>query len=536
MRFAALVLFSLVLWAEYVLCATKYTEEDTVIMVSSVQPCHLIGEPDLYGFGMRLGFYISFFTCLIGISLGLYEELNAPRFGFNVLFGALIVILVRNMGQGSFALFEWHIVTSLALVSGAGSLPRPYGWWNDYIVDGKKKSQAARNPPLTMSGGGGEPTAQNTTSPDDGATGADTPEGSVATEEVMSTHAHNVHKREREERAQALAKERNRYFLSGPLSLGTFYFLFSIFLLIQPALYFTKADSGHNEGCPATIFFFGAFDLYNVHWQRWLKAGAILSVFASLGFLLLGMRIILSGALSYSVRQRAITILNQKADDKVARIEKDAADLRALDAKEQQQKKLKIQPTSASTEDLAEELSKDLAKGVEEMSTLQAKRKEIQKKLDKEKEKRLNRWRYQIFSALAFAIIGAVLIYFVERTLQLNDIELAGGLYSVTPSGQLLSLLVAVSTSVAFIVQAVLNKKDVRDRRRELKSARQTLLDEVEARMASLASAAWEGLVEYYNQLVLPFRSLNIWLNSVVDTLLSPGRRHDQGQDGTNNV
>ncbi|KAG7287484.1 hypothetical protein NEMBOFW57_006996 [Staphylotrichum longicolle] len=204
--------------------------------------------------------------------------------------------------------------------------------------------------------------------------------------------------------------------------------------------------------------------------------------------------------------------------------------LRALDAKEQQQKKVKIQPTSASTEDLAEDLSKDLAKGAEEMNTLDAKRKETQKKLDKEKEKRLKRWIYQTFSALAFAIPGAVLIYFVERTLQLNDIELAGGLYA------LLSLLVAVSTSVAFVVQAVLNKIDVRDRRRELKSARKTLLDEVEARMASLASAAWEGLVEYYNQVVLPFRSLNIWLSSVVDTLLSPDRRHDQVQDGTNNV
>ncbi|KAH8745727.1 hypothetical protein F5882DRAFT_258541, partial [Hyaloscypha sp. PMI_1271] len=54
---------------------THYIDETEVIVVQSVHPCHIYGDPDLYGVGVRVGFYIQFAAGLIAILANLEESI-----------------------------------------------------------------------------------------------------------------------------------------------------------------------------------------------------------------------------------------------------------------------------------------------------------------------------------------------------------------------------------------------------------------------------------------------------------------------------
>ena len=52
--------------------------------------------------------------------------------------------------------------------------------------------------------------------------------------------------------------------------------LYSIYAVIQPWLYFTIPRQGYKDGCPAKIFMYAPFSMYNTHWVGFTKAAAIL--------------------------------------------------------------------------------------------------------------------------------------------------------------------------------------------------------------------------------------------------------------------
>ena len=482
MRFVTPLLFFIALKAQYVVGTTQYTDDDTIIVASSVEPCHLIGDPDLYGAGMRYAFYAPFAVCLFGILFGLYDELRVLRLGFNILFATLMIVLIHNVYQGSFAIFEWYIVTGLMFVSGAGTLALPptLDDDDDEVWGDEKELPGERAPPPTMTGARGDAAGQNTTNADGvgNGIGALEPDGNDEMRHLVQTEESD----EVKTHARELAKEGSRPFLSGPISLGISYLLYAIFLLVQLWIYFAKAESGHKQGCPAPFVFFGTFDMYNVHWQRWLKAFAVLAALRALFYLYSGIGFIVLGAYHYRARALALRILDDRADREVERARKDASRLRSLQQKEEQQNAANA---TASPEDniepvyrsgAIENAGEEIERAAQEKEKLEALKRETQAKINEHRKKRARLWIHQVLSALWFAICGALPIYFIERTLQINDIQVGEGLNAVSSSGQLINLLVASFSIVGFIWEAIKSKLDARDRRGELNDAHRNIL------------------------------------------------------------
>ena len=476
MRFATLLLLFIALKAQYAAGTTQYTEDDTIIVASSVEPCHLIGDPDLYGAGMRWAFYAEFAVCLFGIFFGFYDELRVLRLGFNVLFAALIIALIRNVYQGSFAIFEWYIVTGLMFVSGAGTLALPPIPDDD---DGVWEDERGSAPPPTMSGARGDAATQYTKNADGegNGVGAREPDGNEEMRHSVATEATHV-----KTHAKELVKAGDRPRLSGPLSLGTSHLLYAIFLLIQPWIYFANAESGHKQGCPVPFVFFGTFDMYNPHWQRWLKAFSILAALRAPLYLYSGIGSIVLGAYHYRCRALALRNLDDRADREVERARKDATRLRTLLQKEEAKKAV---DSTASREGnvehgdqsgAIENAGEEIEQAIQEKEKLEALKHETEAKINVHRRKRLKLWRDQILSALWFAISGALPIYFIEQTLRINDIQVGEGLNAVSSSGQLINLLVASFSILGFFWEAIKTSVEARARRDELKGAHGNIL------------------------------------------------------------
>ncbi|KAL5603455.1 hypothetical protein FOVSG1_006205 [Fusarium oxysporum f. sp. vasinfectum] len=110
---------------------TEYIGDNVTIAGTYVQRCHLFGDSDLFGLGVRVSFYISWATSLLGLFLSTVQEMKSTRLSFNVLFLALLIILINNTSRGSFALLEWYIVTGLAWLCAATLIVQPvsaYGY------------------------------------------------------------------------------------------------------------------------------------------------------------------------------------------------------------------------------------------------------------------------------------------------------------------------------------------------------------------------------------------------------------------------
>ncbi|KAF1997322.1 hypothetical protein P154DRAFT_378662, partial [Amniculicola lignicola CBS 123094] len=58
---------------------TDFVGEDELIAAQSVKPCHLYGNPDVYGPGVRSGFYLQYFAAILAILMGLRNELIVLR-------------------------------------------------------------------------------------------------------------------------------------------------------------------------------------------------------------------------------------------------------------------------------------------------------------------------------------------------------------------------------------------------------------------------------------------------------------------------
>lgn len=84
--------------------------------------------------------------------------------------------------------------------------------------------------------------------------------------------------------------------ISDALSVGITFFILSILMLAQPALYFTLLHQGYKSGCPVYDFaFYVPIHVYNSKWVHFCQASAILSVFGGIGILLLAVPLIVVG-------------------------------------------------------------------------------------------------------------------------------------------------------------------------------------------------------------------------------------------------
>lgn len=87
--------------------------------------CQLIGEGDLYGVGVRVSYYLFFFATLVAILSQTLSSSPTRKTGpigrcaeaINILTFAILVVLIRNTHNGSFATLEWLLTYPTILVT-----------------------------------------------------------------------------------------------------------------------------------------------------------------------------------------------------------------------------------------------------------------------------------------------------------------------------------------------------------------------------------------------------------------------------------
>jgi hypothetical protein len=84
-------------------------------VVQSVKPCHLSGDPDLYGIGIRVGFYLQYLAAIIAIVTKVDKDFVGWRAAFVPLVAATFVGLCINSTGNGLVIMDWAIMLELVL-------------------------------------------------------------------------------------------------------------------------------------------------------------------------------------------------------------------------------------------------------------------------------------------------------------------------------------------------------------------------------------------------------------------------------------
>ncbi|KXX78966.1 hypothetical protein MMYC01_204728 [Madurella mycetomatis] len=116
-----------------IVSSTQFVPSGGVVVAESVQPCHLFGDPELFGIGIRVSFYFQYFTAgFILLYSGwlkykarpddparverLKGDLHNLRISLTVLGLALFLALCINSTGDSLVILDWAIVSLLVLM------------------------------------------------------------------------------------------------------------------------------------------------------------------------------------------------------------------------------------------------------------------------------------------------------------------------------------------------------------------------------------------------------------------------------------
>ncbi|KAK0732037.1 hypothetical protein B0H67DRAFT_92649 [Lasiosphaeris hirsuta] len=78
--------------------------------------CQIIGDPDLYGIGVRVSYYLAFASGVIALLFGNARAVEDVKKGNAIVGFSLFIILVRNARQGSLAVLEWELVFTMVFL------------------------------------------------------------------------------------------------------------------------------------------------------------------------------------------------------------------------------------------------------------------------------------------------------------------------------------------------------------------------------------------------------------------------------------
>ncbi|KAK4458474.1 hypothetical protein QBC42DRAFT_276589 [Cladorrhinum samala] len=85
------------------------TPAAAITQYAEAPSCQIIGDPDIYGIGVRLGYYLTFFAGAIAVCSRNKRAMGETIKPINIIFCAVLIALIRNTLKGSFALLEWQI-------------------------------------------------------------------------------------------------------------------------------------------------------------------------------------------------------------------------------------------------------------------------------------------------------------------------------------------------------------------------------------------------------------------------------------------
>ncbi|RKL10764.1 hypothetical protein BFJ70_g16487 [Fusarium oxysporum] len=447
---------------------TEYIGDNVTIAGTSVQRCHLFGDSDLFGLGVRASFYISWATSLLGLFLSAVQGMKSPRLSFNVLFLALLIILINNTNRGGFALLEWYIVTGLAWLCATTLFVQPvpaYGF--NPKEEGENKGQHAETSSQHHSSPGNEHagvTRQNmhveglTNNSQEEATDDGNFESTSQTKRELSEE-----QRRKDAEARVNKLSRSIYY-SDPLGLGFLVLLYGIFWCCQPWLYFTKYKSGHKDGCAVPIVFFGTRDMYNKHWQVFQKIDAAGGPILGALLIISGFYMVFNGLKMQRTYALTLYMMKERRYSVIKLLGLDVANLKRA---------LNYQETVTRTETQIRERSnaiQQLAKAIqwarnqeEEIATEVQAQHIVNEASELQDHYRETNILVKLGSGFVFifmAISGGLTIWFLEKTIKKNHIDMDNDISS--SSGQLLALLVAILTTMTFLWEVVKSRFEER--------------------------------------------------------------------------
>ncbi|KAF2681384.1 hypothetical protein K458DRAFT_392174 [Lentithecium fluviatile CBS 122367] len=234
------------------------TSKHEVDISTSVPPCHLYGDGDVYGIGVRTGIYIQCFAALSAKISRRYDDLKSLRLGFNAIGASVVIAMYTNIDEGSFIYLETYILFNLIF-----GLPAESEKEKRALVSGKDLETE------TTEGG------KN-----------DQPKGF----------------REYYQRVYDSIPASSRDYIN----IGWFLLLELFALGTQLWVYFFGINRGHNPACKAKIFLFANINIYSNSWVILSKIGSVLSVILTAVLLLAGIILLVLGAIfsEYSVDER----------------------------------------------------------------------------------------------------------------------------------------------------------------------------------------------------------------------------------------
>ncbi|KAH6684596.1 hypothetical protein B0J14DRAFT_16026 [Halenospora varia] len=473
---------------------TEYVNDNPTVMVQSTQPCTLYGDSDLYGLGVRISFYLQFGVGLVGVWVGSTKEIKSLRLGFNTLSSALFIVLLRNANRGSFALLEWNIVGNLIFLFPLVMLPFPWDL-GEITTEAEDQSQERGDEGAEHEAVGMSVTpiiAREPFAPDgDISQQANVfetipldPVAEAAAEPLLqSDRASNG--RRRLEDTLALLKikkprdevyvppgtsfpgyshERYRPYLADPVGVGYLMLLFAVFMLSQPWLQFTQRNVGHKLGCSIRIFMFAPINPYNNHWSKPYKALSIISIPLAVYFLLIAIRFVFEGVVFWRAYEEALEVLDNKRNSVGELMEFLNISMKIL-ADDSDSSSVSSAGDTKGSHYLSSDMQESFAKAQENLTLIDghiafqnltkdtammilARATQVRDSYGRQKEFRI---LFQRITCVLLAIAGGATIAYIELTISLNHIILADSIS--TSTGQSLSLLVAVFSSVAFVFE-----------------------------------------------------------------------------------
>jgi ABC-type nickel/cobalt efflux system permease component RcnA len=95
----------------------------------SYMPCHLFGNSEIYGLGIRLSFYIQYFTAIVALAIGLRpSKLWSVRIGLAIVAISIFIALCINATGNTLVILDWYIGIALvaAYIFAADYVHAPY--------------------------------------------------------------------------------------------------------------------------------------------------------------------------------------------------------------------------------------------------------------------------------------------------------------------------------------------------------------------------------------------------------------------------
>ncbi|KAK4158940.1 hypothetical protein QBC43DRAFT_362962 [Cladorrhinum sp. PSN259] len=93
--------------------STKFIEIDSLPVAESFKPCHIFGDPDLFGFGIRYSFYLQYSAAVLAIMFGEGKDYRIWRTSFVAVAGATFISLCVNATGDNLLILDWAIMIQL---------------------------------------------------------------------------------------------------------------------------------------------------------------------------------------------------------------------------------------------------------------------------------------------------------------------------------------------------------------------------------------------------------------------------------------